>query len=387
MFVDADSPGMTDIRQSVALQKSWFAQEFAAINNRPREQIGGILMACPVWGESYIARFSAFCVPSLLAPANAAALANGRSRLVLFSDEAGMFALAAVKRRLEAVGIDVRLYLIPTQIATLLERNRQNRYSMLSVVHNIGVQMAGRLGMAFNMAAGDHVYAADFFPNLDRLATKYHAIAQSALSADITKVARPLAKYLDKDRLVVPADALNAIAWKHLHKQMEWLTIGRHRRNIATGLPGHTWLAWRAKRRLVVMSPHMNVTYLSPLLCRNAPTCVPHTLDTALPWFMPTGAYIPRPEDGLGYIELSGRDKPHDTNRFTQAEWVDLLWSVVRYRNEYLPFMRPCEIAVPYSAKGLSAEAIERQHGTLMRALADGLEKAKDQYIEEATAA
>lgn len=389
MIADSESHEMLDIRASVALMKTWFAQEFADIHSKPREEIGGILLACPVWGERYVARFSAFCVPSLLAPENAAALADGKSRLVLFSDEAGTFALAAVKRRLEAAGIDVRLHLIPTHISASLGKNPQNKYSMLSVVHNIGVQMAGRLGMGFHMMAGDHVYARDFYPNLKRLGGRYHAIAQSALSADVTKVARDLAKHLDdKDRLVVGGDALNAVGWKHLHKQMQWLTIGRNGRNIKKRLPGHTWLAWRAKDSLVVLSPHMNVTYLSPLMCRMAPTCVPHTLDTALPWFMPAGAYIAKRSDGLNYIELSDHNKPHDdVNRFSTAEWVDLLWGVLRFRAEYLPFMQPCEIGIPRTAKCLSMKEIGRQHGVLMQAAAARHEGAKDDFIEEMLAA
>lgn len=387
MFVDETSQEMADIRQSVALSKTWFAQDFAQIHNSPREERGGILLACPVWGEAYIRRFALCCVTTLLAPANAAALADGRSRIVLFTDEAGVFLLTAIKRRLEAAGIDVRLYLIPSAITALISKNRQNRYTLLSVVHNLGVQMAGRLGMGFNMMAGDHVYAADFFPNLKRLATKYHAIAQSALSADIATVGRDLIKYFDKDRLVVPGDKLNAIAWKHLHPQMRWMTVGMNRRNITTRLPGATWLAWRGKRSLSVISPHMNVTYLSPLMCRNAPTCVPDTLDTALPAFMPAGAYIPSPSDGLAYIEISDADKGHTRENLTQAQWISNLWHVVRFKEGYLPFMRPCEIAIPASAEGLSTKAIERQRAVLMEALVAGRQAAKDQFIEHATAA
>ena len=387
MFVDEASQEMADIRQSVSLSKTWFAQDFTTIHNQPREERGGILLACPVWGEAYITRFALFCVTTLLAPANAAALADGKSRIVLFTDEAGVFLLAQVKRRLEAAGIDVRLYLIPSAITALIGKNRQNRYTLLSVVHNIGVQMAGRLGMGFNMMAGDHVYAADFFPNLKRLATKYHAIAQSALSADIATVGRGLAKYFDKDRLAVPGDRLNAIAWKHLHPQMQWMTVGLNRRNITDRLPGATWLAWRGKRSLSIISPHMNVTYLSPLMCKNAPTCVPDTLDTALPAFMPAGAYIAGPADGLAYIEVSDADKGHTLENLTTAQWVDNLWHVVKFKEAYLPFMRPCEIAIPTSATGLSAKAIERQRGVLMQALVDGRERSKDQFIEHATAA
>jgi hypothetical protein len=386
MFVEEDSQEMADIRQSVALSKTWFAQDFATIHNQPREERGGILLACPVWGESYITRFAVFCVTTLLAPANAAALADGRSRIVLFTDEAGVFLLTQVKRRLEVAGIDVRLYLIPSAITALIGKNRQNRYTLLSVVHNLGVQMAGRLGMGFNMMAGDHSYAADFFPNLKRLATRYHAIAQSALSADIATVGRDLAKYFDKDRLAVPGDRLTAIAWKHLHPQMRWMTVGLNRRNITTRLPGATWLAWRGQRSLSVISPHMNVTYLSPLMCRNAPTCVPDTLDTALPAFMPAGAYIPKPGE-LDYIEVSDADKGHTRENLTTAQWVDNLWHVVKFKERYLPFMQPCEIAIPYSTTGLSARVIERQRAVLMQALVDGREMAKDQFIEHATAA
>ena len=307
---------------------------------------------------------------------------------MLFTDERGVFLLARVKRQLEAAGIDVRLHLIPEAIASLLGKQRQNRYSMLSVVHNIGVQMAGRLGMGFNMMAGDHIYARDFVPNLKRLATKYHAIAQSALSADVAKVVPDLRKYVvDRKHLAVPGDRLNAIAWKHLHQQMRWMTVGLNRRNITTRLPGATWLAWRGRRSLSVISPHMNVTYLSPLMCKNAPTCVPDTLDTALPAFMPAGAYIPTAKDGLVYIEVSRGDKGHTTENLTRARWVDNLWHVVRFKAAYLPFMQPCEIAIPYSAQGLSAKEIERQRGVLMQALVDGREAAKDQFIEQATAA
>lgn len=387
-FIEENSPEMADIRQSAALSRTWFAEQFTAIHNQAREELGGILLACPVWGEEYIARFWVYCVPSLLAPANAAALADGRSRIVLFTDEAGVFLLAKAKRHLEAAGIDVRLHLIPAAIAALLGKNRQNRYTLLSVVHNIGVQMAGRLGMGFNMMAADHVYGAEFFPNLKRLATKYHAIAQSALSADIATVGRDLVKHVvGNDRLVVPGDRLNAIAWKHLHAQMRWMTVGLNGRNITTRMPGSTWLAWRGERSLSIVSPHMNVTYLSPLMCRMAPTCVPDTLDTRLPAFMPAGAYVPTPADGLAYIEVSDADKGHSRENLTRAQWVDNLWHVVRFKESYLPFMQPCEIAIPASATGLSAKTIERQRGVLMQALVAGRERSKDQFIEHATAA
>lgn len=388
VFLDAQSQEMITVQRCVTAIRTWFAEEFTRLHNERPQQVGGILYACPVWGAPYVARFAAACVPSLLAPENAAALANGRSRIVLFTDEAGVFFLAQAKRRLEAAGIDVRLHLIPTPIVAMLGENRQNRYTMLSAVHNIGVHMAGRIGSGFNMMAGDHIYARDFAPNLERMAGKYHGIVQSALSANLATVGRALGRYMDGERrLIVPGDRLNAIAWRHLHPQMRWMTVGMNRRNTTTRLPGATWLAWRGVDRLVVISPHMNVTYLSPIMCRFAPTCLPDTLDTALPRFMPAGAYIAKPEDGLAYIEVSDADKGYTTENLTVDQWVENLWRVVRFKEAYLPFMAPTEIAIPRSDEGTAAAAIERQRAALMQALVSALPRLREQIIEQATAA
>lgn len=341
--------------------RDWFTRCLFDIHGESPAELGGLLLGAPLWGEEYISRFERWCMSSLVATENAAALKG--SRVVLFTDDDSAPHLVSCKRRLEGAGIHVLIRRIPPKIMAGIGKGNA-RFWLLGTVNNITVQMAARWGMGFHMLQPDHIYCADYFPKLLALGKRHHAMVQAALSVDLPAAAGDLGTLVCRHGAIeATAKELSEVAWDHLHP----CTASRI---IASTdiLPASTWVAWRGEDRLVVMSPHHHPVWLSPHLCRFAPSRVPHTMDAELPRFMPFGFYAPVVSDGLVYIEASDGAKPGELRRMPVTDWSKNLWEVTKFRDYYLPIVAtPVEIPIPHGT-GLPKQEIERQRlGLLAR--------------------
>lgn len=344
---------------------AWFARALFDVHGQAQQELGGLLMGCPLWGDRFIRRFEVYCASSMLAPENARALQG--ARMVLFTDDDSVGRLVSIKRRIEGAGIQVLLRQIPPDLAARMGRTNQGKYLVLGAVHNIMVQMAARWGMGFHMLVPDHLYGERYFPSLKRLATKHHAIVQCSISANLVTAARGLERFRKPDgHLAAPGRKLCALAWRHLHPQMRVMVVTK-KHDIDRRLPASTWLAWQGPKTLVVQSPHQHLAYLSPQFCRFAPSRVPHTMDAELPSFLPFGFYTAKPADDLAYIEVSGPDKAANRVIFSGEQWAHNLWTVLKFRDNYLPFLAAsCEVPIGAHPGAMAIKEIDRQRGVLL---------------------
>lgn len=343
LVIPLDYQQAADQRAYGAALKRWLIRDMARLygdgDRAHTQEMPHLLMACPLWGERYVERFRTWCLPSILAPQNQAALLL-RARIVLFTDPDTLLDLCDLRPTLERHGIDLRLWEIPADVVDGLNRG-ENKYFALGAAGQIGIQMARRWGMAFHQLQPDVVYNEQWFPRLFELAEKYPAIAQWGLSADIDSAATALGAYRKGDALIIPDRELGAIGFRHLHAQQRSLTMnvdGIHRHRM----PAASWLGWIGKETYTIHCPHLNISYLSRELCQRARPHLPHTVETLLPELMPDGCHVPDAREGLTMIEVSGAEKPAmpAEGYGPVAGYADAVWQSMRYRADYLPFLR-----------------------------------------------
>lgn len=357
--------------------EGWFGDEMSEINGRLAPPGTGLLMGAPIWGQHYVDRFAWYCLPSLLAPQNLAALRDN-CRLVLFTDRASWAPLWNVLRGLEhGTGIEVILREIPQPVMDGIYNQQgspvDNKYWALGVAGQLCLQMAGRANMAFHMLAPDHVYAATYFENLFRIADGgYEAIAQPGISASLTQeLHAELYTYKQEDgSLAIPDRDLGTMGWRHLHPQTQENMITD--KTIPDNLPlSHLWV-WQGEDRLYLSSCHMNAAYLSPRLCAIAPTRIPATIDAELPAFFPEKFYVPKADDGLTFIELSDASKPHDARKGNLEAFVAACCEKTAFQEDWAPFTREVyEIPIHPQETFVDEAKIRHQHAWLLAQLQD----------------
>jgi len=368
------------VQDFLPVLENWFGQDMALLYRNPPARKDGILMGCPIFGEKYLARFEQYCLPSLMAPQNLAVL-KGRARLVLYTDADSFIHLWSITRKLEGLGIEVQLPLIPPEVMAHFPRGlhpddpRQlNKYWILGVAQNVLVQMAGRAGMAFHALHPDHVYAQAYFPNMDRLLKAGHDnLAQTGISANIQTAAAELEKYrLSTGELVISDRNLGDLGWRHLHKQTRASLMNSA--DMENSLPHSHFLAWQGRDALHLYSCHMNAVHLSPAKCAAAGTRLPATLDAELPSFMGQEFYVPTPEDGLTFIEVSDDTKEAEEGDVPFTEFARRWWLHVRFSDDWMKYSNTvCKVPIHEQDNFISDEEIEAQH----EALVSRLEAAK----------
>jgi len=367
--------------------EKWFGDEMSNLHGRLPDKGNGILLGCPLWGEKYVERFGLYCLPTILAPKNLAAL-RGNCRMVLFTDAPSFANLWNLLRGFEAVtGIEIVLREIPPAVMARVGNQPKgdpvdNKYWVLGVAGQLALQMAGRAGMGFHMLMPDHVYGHEYFPNLQRLAQDYEGIAQPGISADVAKAHAALYAFRQPDgSLAVPDRDLGDIGWRFLHPQTRASLIADD--TIPDNLPMlHLW-TWKGKDRLYLSCCHMNATYLSPRMCAMAPSRIPATLDAELPSFFPEKFYVPKADDGLTYIELSDGGKPAGDQRGDLDAFVACCSEKVRYSDAWTPFaQRLYEVPIHEQETYTDEATVREQHAWLLAQLRDDkpTPKAKAAY-------
>jgi hypothetical protein len=372
---------VVDAENIFRLVNEWFTLEMKALwrHDLPGK---GLLIGGALWGAEFVDRFVKYCLPSLVEPSNLNALA-GNSRLLLYTSNESMQGLASLLRPLRGRGVKIDLRCIPDPIIKEVDAHRLNVYWLSGTLENLVVQEAGNSGMGCHLLFPDVIYARDFFKNLDTLAQKYEAVALSGLTADLrlTGFCEEIEKFRSlasgKSPGIISASArdLCDLGYRYLHPQHGLKVMNG--RDIETDMPATTiWLAWQGREKVSIYTAHSNMTWLSPRLCAEAPVVIPSTVDAELPSFMPE-FYVPKIEDGLSYIEVSGPEKKADERRLSFGKYTEQFWAIIKFNERYMPFFaEACEVPIHLRPDGLSDDQIEREQAAIRDRLEMGAAQA-----------
>jgi hypothetical protein len=322
-----NAPPMAAPRPSLPggeLLKQWYRHALFEQCKTPGSRDGGLLMGVPIWGDAYIRRFARYCLPSLLADGNLGAL-GGNCRLLLFSDRVGLSRLYELAQalRLARVGIVPEFVEIPDQVMQFMASFQQAKYLVLGTVQNLMPQIAARHGMNFHFLMPDHIYNPEFFPNLSALGEDHHAIAQLCTSMLLSEESdAAINAFRRGPTLSIPGPGLTQLGWRHLHPQTRGAIL-----TDPNKWPQMHLVAWVSdKGRLRMHCPHQNPSWMSAAACQMAPMVAPISLDAELPLLMPGPFYVPKPEDGLQCVEVSGPEKPGVEQTWNFDQFAYNLW-------------------------------------------------------------
>jgi hypothetical protein len=386
------------------LMQPWFNAEHKALFDHPPVRMeGGLLMACPLWGKEYISRFAFYCIPTLLAPANKAALAK-RSRLVLYIPAEARPMVSRVTAGLKNAGVELILREIPPEVMGMLYRGDYGaRFRALALVDNIGTHMAGLYGMGFHMLQPDQAYAHRYFENLMRLGEDHHAIAQMGINVALDAAADEIENYRatggalvcpndpelgNLRALVFPDRELGDLGFRHMHPQCQLHSMNAAK--LPDKIPSSHRLWWQGRDAVHMYSAHMHPAWLSPELCLNAPVAFTSTLDTLLPEYIPPNEkgeiefYTPTVDDGLVYVELSDSGKPANRPYVSMEQFCGDFWRNSSFGDAYMPyFTRPALIPIKPQASYLTDAEIERQFGVILAAVEESQDRVGIDWLKQ----
>lgn len=312
----------------------------------PHGIIPGLILGCPLWGDSWIDRFLAFCLPSMREPENRAALEG--CRLVIFTDAAGMDRLRDVP--------GLELHEMPPFVMGW------DKYRILAACHHELLAEAARTGVGITMMVPDIIYARGFFANLKRLAGQHEAIVGLNLWANAETALPELEGWRlgDGSLSISPLD-LGELGWRYLHPSWRAFVL-----NGIDAMPAVHLIAWRGVDAIHIRCPHLNPLWLSPRLCREARPS--DNLDAVLPELIPAGVtpYVPTLEDGLTLLEfVEETDKP--------PVGIGTFQEFARHVRCARPDLRffDCDIRVPIYPRsdGLPAAEINAQFAAIVERL------------------
>lgn len=363
-------PRSTD---AIAILWRWYVAEVGALQRMVVPRGDTLMLGGAVWGKAYIERFAHYCLPTIAAPKNLAAL-GGNARLVLFTDTMGQTPLVEMLKPLAQWGLPSQVLVMPPEVIDLANTGQREVYHVLGAAQTILLEMAGRLGMSLAPLYPDHLHGPEYYPSLFRLATGADAIVQTGISADIATAAAEVEKFRQPDgELVIPDRDLGDIGWRHLHKQMRMYLMNDAQ--IPARLPHAHYVFWQGKDHLSIACCHMNPAYLSARLCETAPAPrrqrdIIATIDTKLPSLIRGSAYVTGVDDGMGFLELSDEKKGARPGYVPLGEFVATSLRQVGFSPRYMPFFRQiCEVPIHPQETYAPADLIKAQHQVLIDAI------------------
>lgn len=370
--------GQVDFEGMLPALDRWYGVEhdrlYETLPTRPDRP--SILMGCPVWGETFIKRFTDLCLPTLFAPRNRQAL-SGACRITLFTDKAGKKALWGVVRQLTVNGYPARMVEIPEGIMARAHDPKWplNKYWMLGTCQQQLLQEAGRHGLGFHMLMPDHVYSEAYFENLFRLAEKYKGIVQTTLSGDVGACSAEIAQFRSDDgALVIPDKELGGLAFRHLHAQTRQTLMNGS--DLESDLPDSHCMVWVGRDFARLYCAHMNLAYLAPELVGTAPVRLFNALDTELPSYIRGEFCVPEIKDGMTFVELSDDTKTGDVRRVSLPELAFRCHMTTHFSQAFRPFFDVySEVPIAEQSDYLSAGEIEKRH----RRIVTGLDETREQ--------
>jgi hypothetical protein len=349
----------------------WFNDEHEDLYGHPAAKGEGVLMGAPVWGIEYIDRFAAYTIPTLMAPANLAALKD-RCRLVIYTEPDAISYLHRLTGWVRRAGIEVIFRIMPNDVMGMLARgDYASRFRTLGVVGNVLTHMAGRSDMGFHMLQPDHLYGHQYFPNLFRLAKEHDAITQMGLNATTDGINPELEKFrTNTGALAIPDLELGDMSFRHMHPQCQL-----HSMNVAKfpeKLPQSHRLWWQGKNAVHIHSAHTNAAWLAPALCLDAPISFTSTMDTLLPEYIPpdVSVYTPTVEDQMTFAEFSDSEKPANRPYVGFDEFANNFWGASSFTGEYMPYFdKPSLVPIKPKASFITDDEIKRQFSVLRESL------------------
>lgn len=342
-----------------------------------------VLMACPVWGDKYIQRFLDVCLPTLMAKQNREAL-KGACRIILFTDKPGFKKLWGVARQLTAQGFPTQLKRIPPGIIRMAMDKRWalNKYWLLGVCQQIGLQYAARYGMAWHALHPDHSYSEAYFPNMFRLGETFHSIAQTSISGDVDACMAEIEAYRQEDGSIqIPDRALGDIAFRHMHGQTRQTIFNDAA--LDGELPDSHCMVWVGKDFVRMHVCHMNAAYLSPEMVERAAVRLYNALDTELPNYMFGEFCVPEIADGMTFVELSDDSKLGHVRRVPFPLLALRCWQTTHFFQQFMTFFNlPNDVPIAEQTDYLPVEEIERRHAAIKQGLALLREPIEQAYRE-----
>lgn len=329
-----------DTKKGIPALKKWFKQGTVAVKEEPPPipKRLKLVLGFPVWGEKYINSFTDICLPSLLAPKNRKALVG--SIILIFTRNKDTEYLRKALRPAMDAGIIIDIRTIPEYVMRTLPFHHNNKYWLLGAVEYLSLQIAAKYGFGFHMLMPDFAYSEAYFSNLFRLAKKHEAIAQTCISGKKVPCALELESWRKNGTIEIPARELGDLAFRNMHTITQAILMNDC--DARNTLPNCHSLAWIGKDALYIYSCHLNITYMSPQLVRNAPPRLFNPLDTELPRLMPNGHYIPTPKDEMVMVELSG--KRDCVQQSPLREWLLSCGMATNFDNGYDRFFAVANI-------------------------------------------
>lgn len=339
--------------------ETWFYKELRiAFDTATESNRWRLLLGCLVHGR-YVKRFLEITVPSLMADGNLSSIPS--PMIVIHTDAANK---NKIQRAFESYGCSPEVYIVPDDIIEMSHEYKANKYWLLGAVHQLQMQQAKYRNCGYHMLGADHVYARGFFHNLKRLVDSGEkAVIRGGLSAKLGKI-RP---YLKAKNFNVSPEELNGLALDHLHPQFKALIC-----NNRNDLPFSTLMLFFSKDTIHAYSPHQAPLYLSNEVLRQTPLRLFNTIDGQLPWLIPENvkAYVPPPDDGIAYIEVSDvgkRPNANSKNAVNLYQWTSYFWALVHCDRRYERFLQlPTVFPLPRGHRlPVKAITIEDIHKTM----------------------
>lgn len=299
---------MTDNPAFDKAVSAWLEDQPGAASAPLASDAGRLVLGAVVFGPLHVDRFLRFCIPSLVAPGNVGSIES--AIVIIHTDPAHAPAIKnALASFAQRATFDVRI--IPAEI--MRASSNAERFALVAAATTLQMGVARSFGAGFHMLVPDHVYATGFFRNLMQLVGQGHqAIVGGAISADIDLIGAAL---LAAEGAVQP-EALNALAMSALHPQFQALV-----KNGRDDFPYSTLYLYVSEHKACVVSPHMAPLYLSHALLANAKLDPLVAIDGQLPDLIGTEHYVPKPEDRIVYVEISGPEKPHNAPNMRWSAW------------------------------------------------------------------
>jgi len=288
---------------SYELIEAWYQSELQQQHSQRDD--AKVVMGFPLWGESYVRCFLDYTLPSMMAPANRAALEMQHVELVLYVDDAAF----AMLSRLVITDLPIYLRIIPDPIMQALYTNPGWKYVLLTAVQKLLLQQAADKNAGFSTVVADLIYSERYFEQLLELGQTHDAIAHQTLIVSRRNGAVDFDLLRQDGVLALSARELGTLGWKHVSGLMRsWLLNDNETFDTA---PGTHFILWRGKDFVRMHCPHITPVWLSAARCRAAPQGLGVTLDASAPSYMGLDFYMPQLSDDMCFITFdNSRDAP-----------------------------------------------------------------------------
>lgn len=319
----------------------------------------GLLIGGPVWGEAYADVFERYCLATMRAPANLAALQANDASIEIYTDEDTWGRIEAM---LEGCGIPFHINLI---------RFTGTKYDILTRVHSQQVEDCAKTRRPFHMLVCDQVYSESYFPNLFRLAAEHGNLIHSGVNCTMSGAAAELDTLRAKDgSIAIDGTTLGHITWKHRHNRLSQFVM-----NDGEGLPNCHFHIWRARDRAMMFCAHNSPVYLTPETGEKLGR-TQSTLDSMA--HLIGDFHAPSLEDDM---VLSGVEVEPKIQWYPRVDWHQFAincWDQAKSAKSISRYYRrpSAEVAIPIDEDApTAAEVIEKQTSICERLIDYGCEQ------------